>query len=127
MSSPVFSPMSSSAEPASARRRVRRLVMVCVAAAVAAIVLSTRFADAGAVNPETSAPGAARQLGATGATVVIVQPGETLWRVARALQPTGDVRPLVARLTRSHGGSGVQAGDRLSIPPDLLSPTVVTP
>lgn len=108
----------------SARLRVARLIALCAVCALSAIVLSTRFADAGSTNPATTgaSPGPV-----SASSVVIVQPGETLWSVARVLQPSGDVRPLVARLTRAHGGSAVRAGDRLSIPSDVLESSSPTP
>ena len=46
----------------------------------------------------------------------VVQPGETLWTIARALQPRGDVRPLVDRLAKAHGGAALQVGDRIPLP-----------
>ena len=108
----------------SARLRVARLMALCAVFALGAIVLSTRFADAGSGNPATTGASSGP---VSAPSVVIVQPGETLWSVARALQPSGDVRPLVARLTRAHGGSGVRAGDRLSIPSDVAEPSSPTP
>jgi nucleoid-associated protein YgaU len=51
--------------------------------------------------------------------VWIVSEGESLWGIARELQPTGDVRPLVQRLTLIHGSSGLQPGDSITIPADL--------
>lgn len=49
------------------------------------------------------------------ATLHVVRPGETLWSIARDLQPEGDVRPLVDHLARRHGGSALQAGERLDL------------
>jgi hypothetical protein len=50
-----------------------------------------------------------------GSTVVEVVPGDTLWSIARRLQPEGDPRPLVDRLAASHGGAAIRAGDRLLV------------
>ena len=41
----------------------------------------------------------------------VVQPGDTVWSVARRLQPEGDVRPVVDRLVAGHGGAGLVAGE----------------
>lgn len=91
---------------------VRRRVLVGIAAVVMAIVAvsfaSTQFADAGQGIPPVSDGGST--------SVVIVQPGDTLWSLARDVQPDGDVRPLVAQLARSHGGSSLRAGDRIALP-----------
>jgi len=45
----------------------------------------------------------------------LVQPGDTLWSVARRLQPDGDVRPLVARLRAAAGGGQLVPGQRLRL------------
>ncbi|MCU1346084.1 MAG: hypothetical protein JWL70_2350 [Acidimicrobiia bacterium] len=49
-------------------------------------------------------------------TTYVVQPGDTVWSIARRLQPTGEVRPLVDRIVKVNGGSAVQIGDRLVVP-----------
>lgn len=101
------------AEHSMRRVYVVRRVSVAAASVVVGIVLttllSTRLADA-------SAP--------TGANVVagpfvVAQPGDTLWSLAREVQPSGDVRPLVAQLARAHGGSALRAGDRIALPRPL--------
>ena len=49
-------------------------------------------------------------------TVHIVQPGETLWDVARSLHPGGDVRALVDQLAAANGGATLSVGQRLVLP-----------
>jgi hypothetical protein len=51
-----------------------------------------------------------------GGGVVIVEPGDTLWSIARELQPTGDVRPLVDRIAELNGGYSLSAGQTLMLP-----------
>lgn len=46
----------------------------------------------------------------------VVQPGDTLWKIARALQPEGDVRPLVQEMARARGGAPLRAGERIRMP-----------
>ena len=46
----------------------------------------------------------------------VVQPGDTLWSLARRIQPSGDIRPLVDRLAARHGGAALQPGDRIAVP-----------
>ena len=46
----------------------------------------------------------------------VVQPGETLWSIARSLQPEGDVRSLVRQLRDANGGAELDIGDRLVVP-----------
>ena len=50
------------------------------------------------------------------ARVWVVQPGDTIWSIAGHLQPRGDVRPLVDRISRQLGGRQLQVGQRLIIP-----------
>jgi len=55
---------------------------------------------------------------ATSATTraVIVQPGDTVWTIARRARPDGDVRPLVDRLVAAHGAGPLTPGERIAIP-----------
>jgi Tfp pilus assembly protein FimV len=45
----------------------------------------------------------------------VVQPGDTLWTIARDLAPTGDVRAEVDRLVDLNGTAALQAGQRLRL------------
>ncbi|HUR48879.1 MAG TPA: LysM domain-containing protein [Acidimicrobiales bacterium] len=45
-----------------------------------------------------------------------VEPGDTLWSIARSVQPKGDVRPLVDRILSSRGGSPLQVGEEITVP-----------
>ena len=47
---------------------------------------------------------------------IIVQPGDTLWSIARRAQPTGDVRPLVSQLNAHRDGRPLQAGETIILP-----------
>ncbi len=49
-------------------------------------------------------------------TTDIVQPGDTLWSLARRAQPTGDIRPLVAQLDAQRDGRPLQVGESVAIP-----------
>lgn len=68
------------------------------------------FADAG-----TSTTGTAAERGAHGGTVHVVQAGETLWGIARAAHPHGDVRPVVDRLARQLAGDTLVPGSRIVV------------
>lgn len=48
--------------------------------------------------------------------VHVVQPGDTLWTIARSLQPDGDVRRLVHRLATQRHGAALQVGERIALP-----------
>jgi len=59
--------------------------------------------------------------GAAGEPVVyVVQPGDTLWEIARRLSPPGrDLRYIVDRLAADSGGPLLQPGQRIILPVDL--------
>jgi hypothetical protein len=46
----------------------------------------------------------------------IVQPGDTLWSIARRVQPTGDLRPLVDKLDAQRHGRALQVGETIVLP-----------
>jgi nucleoid-associated protein YgaU len=66
-------------------------------------------APAGTASASPAAPEAAAQ-------GVAVAPGDTLWTIARRLQPTGDVRPLVDQLVALNGAAPLQAGQVVQVP-----------
>jgi hypothetical protein len=45
-----------------------------------------------------------------------VQPGDSLWSIAARVDPSGDPRPLVAKLAAELGSSTVQPGEHITIP-----------
>ena len=49
-------------------------------------------------------------------TVDVVQPGDTLWSLARRAQPQGDIRPLVAALDAQRHGAPLQVGETVEMP-----------
>lgn len=94
------------------RRRaiVAALAFVLVAALgqLAAVVLETSPSAAPAAPPARLDPAP------VAASVYIVQPGDTVWQIARTLQPTGDIRPLVDEIVAQHGAA-LQVGDRVDL------------
>jgi Tfp pilus assembly protein FimV len=55
--------------------------------------------------------------GAGRAQVYVVQPGDTLWSIARQVAPGRDPRPVVDGLIKANDvRGGLQAGQELSIP-----------
>jgi len=88
------------------RRRVAVLVLLLLA------VVAARAAVGALGGGPLAAPEApAARVGAP--AVYVVQPGDTYWTIARRLQPTGDVRVLVDRLSSEHGDAPLQPGEQL--------------
>jgi nucleoid-associated protein YgaU len=92
-------------------------------AAVAALLLLGVLVFAGrtvALAVAPAPPGSGPAVAPTGEVteVVVVQPGDTLWALARRLRPEGDVRPLVDRLADAHGPGPLQPGDQLEVSVD---------
>jgi hypothetical protein len=54
-----------------------------------------------------------------GRQVHVVQPGDTLWSIARALHPSGDVRALVQQLADARHGAELRVGERIEIPTEI--------
>jgi hypothetical protein len=48
---------------------------------------------------------------------VVVQPGDSLWSVARRAAPGRDVRPIVDAMERQLGTSTITAGQQITVPP----------
>ena len=46
----------------------------------------------------------------------VVAPGDTLWSIARALKPEGDVRPLVDALAAGRQGRPLEVGETIVLP-----------
>ncbi len=99
---------------ATAYRRRRVVVLIALFFAVFFLVLAARAA-LGALGGGPLAAPEAPAVGAGGvpAAVYVVQSGDTYWTIARHLQPTGDVRGLVDRLSSEHRGAPLQPGEQL--------------
>jgi len=101
--------------PAVYRRRrlglVLGLVTVVVVGYLALAGVQALTADAASTGRSPSAVSAAPAAG----SVYVVQPGDTVWSIARGMQPAGDIRALVDRLVDRAGPGPLQAGQALSI------------
>ncbi len=99
------------------RRRVVALVLAVafVVVAMAGLQAALRpLAGAGGGRPLSATEGSAPVT--AGHESVLVQPGDTLWTIARELRPTGDLRPVVDDLTALNGGASLEAGQVIVLP-----------
>lgn len=101
-----------------ARRRVVGLVAGTVLLAAVALG-SILTVPGGAAAPDT-APSPVPVLAAPALTLsddgtYLVQPGDTLWSIARSLRPEGEIRPLVDELADRVGPGSLQAGARIDL------------
>jgi LysM domain-containing protein len=67
-------------------------------------------------GPPLTSPEAPLASRPVAARVHVVQPGDTLWSIARSLHPQGDVRDLVDRLAATRGRDALQVGERIVLP-----------
>lgn len=101
--------------PESVYRR-RRTVAALVAAALVTMALVVGRPDrvpVGEANPWPSTAEVSLSTELPG--VYVVQPGDTLWDIARALVPGEDPRALVHELAGTAGGAGLEPGQRIVI------------
>ena len=88
------------------------------AAAVTPASSTDTISPAGADVSNASAPAAAPVVSApesTSPVTVVVQQGDSLWSIARRLQPRGDLRHLVDRLIDRVGATSVTRGQHIDV------------
>ncbi|MGH9057886.1 MAG: LysM peptidoglycan-binding domain-containing protein [Acidimicrobiales bacterium] len=114
---PATRPSGRCARPSQQTFRRRRVIAVALLLVVLlGGVLGARVASGrtgGGPLAATGAPGALRPISAR---VWVVRPGDTLWTIALAVDPHGDVRPLVDRLAAEIGGTNLYPGEQVDIP-----------
>lgn len=78
-------------------------------------------ADAAASGPASSAAvnhpvgAVATSTTPTAPTEVVVQPGDTIWSIARRLHPTGEIRGVVDALQQRAGGASLTTGQQIDV------------
>lgn len=102
-------------QPSAAVRR-RRAVLVLMAIAACGTLLGAGSLAGAGQGPPPAPRAVVLDASPVMASTYLVQPGDTLWSVARRLQPEGDVRPLVTRLRAASGGGPLAPGQRLRLP-----------
>jgi len=94
------------------------LVSAFFVAYLALMGLGVVFGDGAAhadARPSTGAAASATAGVPAPSTTYVVQPGDTLWTIARHLHPSGDIRALVDTLSTRAGSGPLQSGQRLSL------------
>jgi len=120
---PGFRPIQFPRPSAAVYRRRRLTVLLCAAAVVFAGfsllkgVGLHQLTGVSSGGPLTVAgqPVSDLNVRLAAEVTVIVQPGDTLWTIARRAQPTGDVRPLVQRLEAQRDGRMLMVGEHITL------------
>ena len=115
MAAVVHHPTSIVPRPPGTYRRRRLLAAVLVPGAL--LVFRVVSGALGGGPLPASEPASRLVVQPIARSVHVVEAGDTLWQVARSLQPRGDVRPLVDRLAAGRGGRPLQVGERITLPP----------
>ena len=89
-----------------------------VALAGSALVLSATWGLSGLIAGRHAASYAvlAHSVPVNGGFRYTVQPGDTVWSIATALDPSGDPRPIVASLDARLGGTSIVPGEQIIVP-----------
>lgn len=101
--------------PSAAVRRRRAAITLVVLAALGVLLGAGSLAGAGQAPPSSPGSSTPVEIRAVAASTHVVQPGDTLWSLARRIQPEGDVRPLVARLRAASGPGPLLPGQPLRL------------
>ena len=112
-------PPPSRAPSAAVYRRRRAVVILVLLAAVGLCAATFQLQASGSTEVRTTAVTSAAAAAAAepaAQPVYVVQPGDTLWSIAAALHPDGDIRETVDRLVERNGTAALQTGQRLLLP-----------
>jgi len=111
---PVISPSESARGKGPVRLTTRGRAVVVSLAAAAAVAVCTLLATGGAAAAIHGSPGAGYQ----GMHQVVVEPGQTLWSIASAAEPTADPQAVIQQIVTANSlpGTVIHAGQVLWVP-----------
>lgn len=112
---PVRTPSRATASPAIRRRRVAAGALL-VGSAVAILIALQAALGGGGGGPLTTAAASRGAPQPAAARAWAVRPGDTLWSIAVAIHPHGDVRPLVDHLSAEVHGQPLVVGEHIALP-----------
>lgn len=92
----------------------RRRLVAAVGLVLAAVALVLAVQAAAGVAAGWAAPSSAPIEGPV--VTVEAQPGDTLWTLARRVQPSGDVRPAVEAMLAERGTAALEVGEEVRVP-----------
>lgn len=99
----------------SSRRHVPAFTLVAAVVLLAAALVLGRLGGGPLSASPPVPPGQAIPVGHHS---YVVEPGDTLWSIARALAPAGgDIRPVVARLAAARGTAALRPGEAVVLTP----------
>jgi nucleoid-associated protein YgaU len=101
-------------------RRRLAVVLVLLALVLSVALLAPRVAggDGHRDRPVGLAAGGTPPAAAAPAATAghVVRPGDTVWSIAEALDPGGDLRATVDRIVEANGGATLVVGQRIELP-----------
>ncbi|MGH9154945.1 MAG: LysM peptidoglycan-binding domain-containing protein [Acidimicrobiales bacterium] len=102
--------------PASPRRHAGAVGVTSAAVLLAVAAVFGWFGGGPLAAAGPVSPGTGTDVVNVAQRSYVVEPGDTLWSIARHVQPDGDVRPLVDRLGDARGAGPLQPGEVLLLP-----------
>jgi LysM domain len=100
------------------RAVVASLAMLAAAAIVALLWLSLAAGAQAASAGQSRQPGQSARSGYLGMTRIVVRPGQTLWSIAAAAEPSADPRIVIPQIMEANAlsGTSIRAGELLWVP-----------
>jgi hypothetical protein len=83
---------------------------------IGVLALAVRWLGGGPLTASEPVPDRPALVAVSNGDGYVVRPGDTIWSLARRVQPEGDVRPLVHALSAARHGAPLRAGEHIILP-----------